>query len=194
MKLLNLSTKKVYNMEIKNKRLFLGSISFFFISLLLGLFAYGLFFADDPKIIPTILLDKAAPQFKLSDLDGEQILSENFKGSPTVINFWASWCIPCRQEAVELQQAWNEFSPHGLQMLGVAVGDTTTDAKKFIEKYGVTFLNAQDTSNGDLLLDFGVTGIPETFFIDSEGIIKKKHYGAVTYDEVANFFQNNKTL
>ena len=181
-------------MEIKNKRLFLGSISFFFISLLLGLFAYGLFFADDPKIIPTTLLDKAAPQFKLSDLDGEQILSENFKGSPTVINFWASWCIPCRQEAVELQQAWNEFSPHGLQMLGVAVGDSTTDAKKFIEKYGVTFLNAQDTPNGDLLLDFGVTGIPETFFIDSEGIIKKKHYGAVTYDEVANFFQNNKTL
>jgi cytochrome c biogenesis protein CcmG/thiol:disulfide interchange protein DsbE len=106
------------------------------------------------------------PQFELPLLDGSGSLSsEELQGSPVVVNFWASWCIPCREEAPLLEHAWHEYRDEGVVFLGVNVNDSKSDARRFVERFGITYPTVRDI---DLVLpkQFGVKGLPETFFID----------------------------
>ncbi|HLC42347.1 MAG TPA: redoxin domain-containing protein [Methylomirabilota bacterium] len=144
----------------------------------LVLLAYG--FSTDPRAIPSPLIGKPAPLFKLQSFDGNQISLAELRGKVVVLNFWASWCYPaCYEEAPVLEGGWREYERRGAIVLGVDIQDTQEAALKFINRFTLTFPNAPDPT-GKVSVEYGVYGVPETFFIDRRGMIRKKHVGAVT--------------
>lgn len=109
---------------------------------------------------------KSAPSFDLQLLDGSGALTdEDLKGHPVVINFWASWCIPCREEAPLFERAWKNYRDEGVIFLGVNIKDAESDARAFVEEFGITYPVVRDLDQ-TLTKDFGVKGLPETFFVD----------------------------
>ncbi len=110
--------------------------------------------------------------------DGRVNLSE-LRGSPVVLNFWASWCVPCRVEAPRLEDAWRAGGPRGVVFVGLNMQDVTEDARRFMSEFGMSYLNVRDESN-DVALDWGVTGIPETFFITARGKVVAHVIGAIS--------------
>ncbi len=96
-----------------------------------------------------------------------------------MINFWASWCQPCRQEAPVLERFAQEYGPRGVVFLGVNVWDSEEAARAFLAEYGLSYPNGVD-SKGDAAIEYGLTGLPETFFVDREGRLVSKFIGPVT--------------
>jgi cytochrome c biogenesis protein CcmG, thiol:disulfide interchange protein DsbE len=123
-----------------------------------------------------------APDFTLKrlDADGELQLS-SLQGKAVVVNFWASWCDPCRDEAPLLEQVWQDNRGRGLIMVGVDWSDFRTDARRFAERYGLTFPLVYDGS-GDTGDPYGLTGLPETFVIDRAGRVVAAFVGPVDGD------------
>jgi len=125
-----------------------------------------------------------APDFTLPRLNGSGKLSlAAFDGKPRVVNFWASWCGPCRDEAPLLQTAANEYRGR-LVVLGVDYQDFTGDARKFMRHFGLTYPIGRD-GNGSLLARWGVSAAPESFFIDRAGKVVAHVPGAVTKQDLA---------
>jgi cytochrome c biogenesis protein CcmG/thiol:disulfide interchange protein DsbE len=147
----------------------------------LALLAYG--FRVNPRDIPTPLIDRPAAAFLLTGFAGEPVSLAAHRGRVVVVNFWASWCYPaCYEEAPVLERNWRAYRDRGVVVLGVDIQDKAEAAKKFIADFSLTFPNAPD-ERGKVSVDYGVYGVPETFFIDRHGRIRAKHVGAVT-DEV----------
>ncbi|MBT4287211.1 MAG: TlpA family protein disulfide reductase [Deltaproteobacteria bacterium] len=161
-----------------------------FITGLFLILAYGLFFADDPRTIPSALINKKARPFSAMTFKEEGISLKKFLGQPIVLNFWASWCFACRQEAHILEAAHRNYTPNGAVFIGIAINDTRENSLKFIEKYQKTYLLAPDDKTGTISLDYGVTAVPETFLIDKEGFIRHKQLGAVTKELLDGFLDN----
>lgn len=131
-------------------------------ALFIGFIGFSLF----STAAPGMLVGKAAPEFELPLLgSGELLSSEQLKGRPVVLNFWASWCVPCREEARTLERSWQKYQAQGVRIVGVNVQDSEADAQAFVKEFGVTFPSVRDT---DLKLwtKLGVRGLPETFFVD----------------------------
>lgn len=146
----------------------------------LALLAYG--FRLDPREVPSPLVGRPAPAFQLTGFDGQPVSLEQYRGQVVVLNFWASWCYPaCYEEAPVLEQSWRQWRDRGVVVLGIDIQDTEEKARKFIADFGLTFPNAPDPT-GRASIDYGVYGVPETFFIDRQGRIRYKHVGAVTAD------------
>jgi len=144
----------------------------------LALLAYG--FRVNPRDIRTPLLERPAAAFALTSYAGEPMSLEAYRGRIVVVNFWASWCRPaCYEEAPVLERNWRAYRDRGVVVLGVDIQDTSEAAKKFIADFTLTFPNALDPA-GKVSVDYGVYGVPETFFIDGKGRIRAKHVGAVT--------------
>lgn len=144
----------------------------------LALLAYG--FRMSPRDIPSPLIERAAPAFALTTLDGAPLTLAAYRGKVVVLNFWASWCYPgCYEEAPVLEQNWRAYRERGVVVLGVAIQDRREAAEKFVRDFGLTFPNAQDVK-GTVSVDYGVYGVPETFFVDRHGRIRSKHVSAVT--------------
>ena len=145
--------------------------------------------ADDGTVIALGLTDdrtpelgSPAPNFVLPTLTGEPINSQDFRGKTLVLNFWASWCPPCRAEMPDLQALWEERLPQDdLVVLAVdfLAEDTVEAAADFVEEFQLTFPVVTDTSDGDVAIRYGVRGLPATFFIDREGILRRKSLGPV---------------
>jgi cytochrome c biogenesis protein CcmG, thiol:disulfide interchange protein DsbE len=112
-----------------------------------------------------------APEFALERLtgDGEVSLAQ-YRGKPLVINFFASWCLPCKDEAPILQETWERHRDDGLVVLGIDARDFRRDGRKFVERHGLTFPIAFD-GKGSTLGRFGLTGFPETYFVARDGTI-----------------------
>ncbi len=126
------------------------------------------------------LIGKPMPDFTLSTLNGNtaKIHLADFKGKPLVLNFWASWCTPCTQEAPLLQKAVPQLQAQGVVFIGIDGQEASSaDALKFMQKYGVNYLNVQDTIDGSTAISYGATGFPETFFINRNGIIVARWAG-----------------
>jgi cytochrome c biogenesis protein CcmG, thiol:disulfide interchange protein DsbE len=144
----------------------------------LALLAYG--FRMSPRDIPSPLIERTAPAFALTTLDGAPLTLAAYRGQVVVLNFWASWCYPaCYEEAPVLEQNWRAYRERGVVVLGVAIQDRREAAEKFVRDFGLTFPNAQDVK-GTVSVDYGVYGVPETFFVDRHGRIRIKHVSAVT--------------
>jgi cytochrome c biogenesis protein CcmG, thiol:disulfide interchange protein DsbE len=128
-----------------------------------------------------------APNFttKRVDATGEFRLS-SLRGKPVVLNFWASWCEPCKGEAKMLEQAWNQYKSKGVVFVGVDYTDVTADARTFMTHHGVTYPIVQDGS-GRIGDKYGLTGVPETFFIDRRGRLVGSHIVGTIQNQVAAF-------
>jgi thiol-disulfide isomerase/thioredoxin len=121
-----------------------------------------------------------APALTLSDLAGKDITLASFKGKPVVVNFWATWCIPCRNEMPELEKLHRERKSEGLEVLLVNVKESKEVVEKYISENGFTFKVFLDT-DGDIYRAFQVFGLPSTFFIDSKGIVRYSYMGELTW-------------
>ena len=124
-------------------------------------------------------LQKPAPEFTLPLLDGGEVTVSRSREAPTVVNFWASWCAPCRDEAKGLERAWRSFKDRGVLFVGVDVQDTEQDAKIYVNEFEITYPNGRDV-DGKITVDYGVIGLPVTFFINSDGIVERRWVGAVS--------------
>jgi len=124
-----------------------------------------------------------APDFTLErlDEDGELRLS-SLRGQAVVVNAWASWCIPCREEAPFLEQVWRENRDRGLVVVGLDAKDFRVDARRFMRQYDLTFPIVYD-GDGSTICRFGVTGFPETVVLDREGKAIDGFVGAINSDE-----------
>jgi len=120
-----------------------------------------------------------APNFTLKLLDGKDFHLSDHKGKPVLINFFASWCLPCREEMPVFEKIVHEYKPKGVVFLGIAIDDTEEKMKDFVAKYGVTFPVGLDKTAA-IQKSFGLYGIPTTYFIDKQGITNYSHSGSVT--------------
>ena len=120
-----------------------------------------------------------APDFQLLDLEGQNVSLSNLRGKPVLINFWASWCPPCRAEMPFIQQIFEdeEWSDKGLVILAINIGESPDTVKRFMASYGLSFPALLDTSQ-DVALKYSVSAIPTTLLIDKDGIIKTIKVGA----------------
>ena len=152
---------------------------------LVGFLAVGL--TRDPREIPSPLVNKPAPAFRVPQLaDADKTFSpEDLKGQVWMFNVWASWCVPCREEHPVLI----EFSKSGLApLIGLNYKDPRSDALAMLRRDGDPYVLSAFDSNGKVGIDYGVYGVPETYVIDKQGIIRYKHIGPISREAL------NKTI
>jgi cytochrome c biogenesis protein CcmG/thiol:disulfide interchange protein DsbE len=144
------------------------------------LLATGL--GKDPRALPSELIGKPAPGFSLPRIDADGTIDSNdLAGQVVVVNFWASWCVPCRDEHPALEAAWGRYRERGVVVLGVSFEDTPEGAMDFRDELGGDWPLASDPGSKTAIA-YGVFGVPETFVIAPDGTISAKTTGAVTYD------------
>ncbi len=146
----------------------------------LALMAWGLLNNESVTSRSGILrVGKPAPDFTMTLLDGGELALSQYQGRPVVINFWASWCPPCRQEAVALEAAWRAHAGTGVQFIGVDLQDREADARAYIREFDVTYPNGTDIG-GRISVDYGVIGLPVTFFVSRGGVVERRFVGAIS--------------
>jgi cytochrome c biogenesis protein CcmG/thiol:disulfide interchange protein DsbE len=142
-------------------------------------------FGRDPRQVTSPLIQRAAPAWSLTTLDGETLSSADLAGRPYVVNFWASWCIPaCVDEHPVLAAAAEELGDE-VAFVGVLYQDAPADARGFLDRYGDAGYPHLVDERGSLAVDYGVTGPPETFFVDAEGIVRARQWGPLTEASMA---------
>ncbi|MDO9711112.1 DsbE family thiol:disulfide interchange protein [Paracraurococcus lichenis] len=140
----------------------------------------------NPKGVPSALIGKPAPNFTLPPLDGADrpaLAAADLRaaGRPVLVNFFASWCVPCVIEHPELMK----LSRGGIPVLGIAYKDKPADALGFLQKHGNPYQRLGVDQPGRVAIDWGLYGVPETYFIDRDGIIRWRWAGPVTEETVA---------
>jgi cytochrome c biogenesis protein CcmG/thiol:disulfide interchange protein DsbE len=140
---------------------------------LLALLALGLQRAQQG---PVTIGDKV-PNFTLTTFDGQQISLDEHKGKVVVLNFWASWCKPCEQEAADLEAAWRAYEQSGnVVFLGADYVDTEPEARKYLDQFDITYPNGPDLRTR-ISQSFRIRGVPETYIIDQEGVLRYTQIG-----------------
>ena len=117
--------------------------------------------------------------FLLTTLDGRKLRLSDLHGSIVMIDFWSSWCPPCRAEAPVLAEAYERWSELGVEFVGISIWDNHDDVEDFLKRHDIVYPNAID-ADGSVAVDFGVRGIPEKFFVNPQGKIVRKVNGPNT--------------
>jgi cytochrome c biogenesis protein CcmG, thiol:disulfide interchange protein DsbE len=138
----------------------------------------------DPSDIPSPLVGRPLPAFEATTLEGESFSSDAFAGRPALINVWASWCDPCVDEH-PLLLATAQAHADELSVIGVVYQDTVDGARGFLARYGDGGWAELLDRSGRIAVDLGVTGPPETFFVDAAGIVRYRHVGPLTEEVLA---------
>ena len=116
---------------------------------------------------------KAAPSFQLTDVNGKPVSLSDFRGEPVLLNFWTTWCDPCRFEMPYIHEVYDEWSERGLVVLAINVGESPSRVNKFIQDYNLSFPVLLDLErNVAGKYNVNITGYPTTFFVDGDGIIR----------------------
>jgi cytochrome c biogenesis protein CcmG/thiol:disulfide interchange protein DsbE len=168
------------------------------VAALLGLLIWRVAFKDTSGAADELAAGKLvdAPAFTLDRLDteGGRLALADLRGKAVVVNFWASWCIPCRDEAPVLQKTYERYRDRGLVVLGVDVNDFKEDARRFMKRYGITYPVAYD-GKGSTVGKWGVRGFPETFFVDRSGtLVGERIEGAVDIERNRETFERGIAL
>ncbi len=138
--------------------------------------------AHDAHELPSAMLDKPAPRFDLAGLNTDKpLVLDALKGQPVVVNFFASWCVPCRLEHPLLMRL---KETNHLPIYGIAYKDKPEDSTKLLATFGDPYRQTGIDRDGRVGLNFGVYGVPETYVIDGNGIIRKRFVGPLTTDAV----------
>ena len=124
------------------------------------------------------------PGFTFTALDGSTMNLGAHDGEVVVVNFFASWCDPCRQEAAALEETWRAYQDQGVQFYGIAYKDADSKAQAFLEEFDVTYPSTVDTSNRSAR-EYGVTGVPETFVVGRDGLLVHHFLGPTTQDQLS---------
>ncbi len=163
----------------------------------LGLLVWKVAFGNEDGAADDLARGKvvAAPAFSLERLDEDGGLSmADLRGKAVVVNFWASWCLPCRDEAPVLQETYERYRKQGLVVLGVDVNDFRADARRFMEKYELTYPVVYD-GKGSTIGRWGVRGFPETFFVDRSGrLVGERISGAVDIERNRDAYERGVAL
>lgn len=126
-----------------------------------------------------------APTFQFTTFEGEKITLEDLRGKGVVLNFWASWCNPCREEAVLLEESWRKEKDNGIVFIGLDYLDQEPAAKAYLAEYAISYPNGPDLRS-EAARRYGIQGVPETFFIDPEGNITQLVIGPIVSDAQMN--------
>jgi cytochrome c biogenesis protein CcmG, thiol:disulfide interchange protein DsbE len=156
-------------------------IAFALLVVFLGLIAWGLNRSMEGRVAN----GAPAPQFAATTFDGKPFDTKQYAGKVIFVNFWASWCQPCAQEAVELEEAYQHYKPDGqVAFIGLAYVDTAPESLAYLQRYGITYPNGPDLAT-KISQTYGVRGVPETFIIDRQGKLAYFRAGPFTStDEV----------
>jgi cytochrome c biogenesis protein CcmG, thiol:disulfide interchange protein DsbE len=165
------------------------ALPFLIFAALAGLFWFALH-TGDPSKLPSVLIGKPVPQFALAPLDGVKAedgadmksfaASDLAQGEPTIVNVFASWCVPCLEEHPMLMA----LAEQGVRIYGINYKDDPAAARRFLGRYGNPYTRAGADRNGRTAIDFGVYGVPETFVISSDGKIAFRHVGPLTEEAI----------
>ena len=125
-----------------------------------------------------------APDFTFTTFDGETMALSDLRGNVVVLNFWASWCAPCRVEAPDLQATWEAYQDKNVVFLGVAYADNGPRSLAYIDEFNITYLNAPDLGTR-ISETYNIQGVPETFIIDQNGNVAEFIYAGVTQAQLS---------
>ena len=132
-----------------------------------------------------IIIGSRAPDFSMTSLSGQQINLKDLKGQGVLVNFWATWCYPCREEMDDLKAAYEKYKDQGIVILGIDMKEGEDTVRKFIESYKITYPILIDM-DGKVSDAYNVFGIPSSFVIDREGIIRDIILGEMNQDSINN--------
>lgn len=150
-----------------------------------ALFVAVLFgFALRARPAVSLQVGSPVPDLSLVAFDGSAMELRAQRGKVVVINLFASWCAPCRQEAADLEQTWREYRDRPVQFFGVAYKDTAAKAQAFLQEFGVSYPSGRDPG-GRIARAYGVTGVPETFIVDRHGRLVRHILGPITKTELS---------
>lgn len=149
----------------------------------LGLLGFGL--TRDVQKLPSAIVGSEAPGFRSETLSGDSLSLVDLQGDVVVMNFWASWCIPCRTEHRTLVRAEREYADGSARIVGVVYQDSRAAARRFMSRMGGGWPSITDPG-GRIAIDYGVYGVPETFFLTRDGRVAKKHIGPLTWESLSS--------
>jgi cytochrome c biogenesis protein CcmG/thiol:disulfide interchange protein DsbE len=154
------------SVEIGGRQISIGALAAWIgIFALLALLAFGMLRNQEGPVT----VGETVPNFTLTTFEGDQISLEELKDKVVVLNFWASWCKPCEEEAADLETAWRIYEPRGdVVFLGVDYVDTETEAAAYLEKFDITYPNGPDLRT-KISQSFRIRGVPETYIIGKDG-------------------------
>lgn len=143
--------------------------------------------ADD--IQSGVEVGQPAPDFTLATLDGEEASLADYRGQPVLINFWASWCPPCRLEMPDLVRVYETHKDEGFVILAIDLTfqDTVSDVEAFVKEFGMTFPVLLDSDGAVTNERYRLLGLPMSVFVNREGIVTRVHIGAMTGDQIDEF-------
>ena len=157
----------------------LGLVS---VGLLLAVLGFGL--TVDPNEIDSPLVGRPAPEFELGTFSGDESVGlSDLRGQVIVLNFWASWCLPCIEEHDVLLDAWRTYAEQGVEVVGVLYQDSPDRADVFLDEHGGGWLQLHD-ADSRAAIEYGVYGVPETFVIGADGVIAFKKVGPIEAPEL----------
>ncbi|MBI1882030.1 MAG: TlpA family protein disulfide reductase [Chloroflexi bacterium] len=145
---------------------------------LISIFGWKLFDSSQ-----TLAIDSPPPDFTLSLFEGGQLTLSELRGQVVVVNFWASWCVPCRDEAPILERAWRRYRDRGVLFIGIDYLDTDQPDQAFLAEFGITYPNGPDVGT-KIARQYRITGVPETFFVARDGQLGDMVIGPLTEERL----------
>jgi len=155
-------------------------IAYVLVLALLGLLAWGLVKARAGPVDSGL-----APDFSLTGFDGRTVTLSEMRGQVVIVNFWASWCTPCRDEAAYLENTWRKYKDQGVIFIGVDYVDTEKEALAYIQEFDITYLNGPDLKTR-ISQAYNIKGVPETYFIAKNGELRGMHIGPLVSPQLDN--------